>query len=133
MQLRPAESADDKGGAPACSKATAGLAMLGIRARATGEDAAVTHVLEGGAAQAAGIAAGDVIVAVDGLRAGRAGLDALLAKRRPGERLRIHAFRRDELMSFDVRLRRASADVCVLTESASGRRLRERWLGPRRG
>jgi len=129
MQLRPAESAQDKGGAPAGSQAIAGLAMLGIHARASGEDAAVTHVLEGGAAQAAGIAAGDVIVAVDGLRPGKAGLEALLAKRRPGERVRIHAFRRDELMRFEVALARAQADTCVLAESASGKRPRERWLG----
>jgi predicted metalloprotease with PDZ domain len=133
MQLRPPESAEDKGGAPARSKATGGLAMLGIRARAQGEDAAVTHVLDGGAAQAAGIAAGDVIVAMDGLRPGKAGLDALLAKRRPGERLRIHAFRRDELMSFELRLGRAQADTCVLSELPGANRLRERWLGRRRG
>ena len=133
MELRPAESAQDKGGAPARTKATAGLAMLGIRARTQGDDAGVTHVLEGGAAQGAGVAAGDVIVAVDGLRPGQAGLDAALAKRRPGERVVIHAFRRDELMTFDAQLRRAEADTCVLAESAGGKRLRERWLGRRRG
>jgi predicted metalloprotease with PDZ domain len=134
MELRPAESAEDKGGKPARSKKIAGLAMLGIRARAQGDDTAVTHVLEGGAAQEAGIAAGDLIVAVDGLRPGRAGLDAALARRRPGERVGIHAFRRDELMTFDARLRRADPDTCVLAESAgTRRRLLERWLGPRRG
>jgi predicted metalloprotease with PDZ domain len=133
MELRPPESPQDKGGRPARSKSAAGLAMLGIRARAHDDDTAVTHVLEGGAAQGAGIAAGDVIVAVDGLRPGQAGLDAALAKRRPGERVVIHAFRRDELMTFDVQLRRAEADTCVLAESAGGKRLRERWLGPRRG
>jgi predicted metalloprotease with PDZ domain len=133
MELRPPESPQDKGGRPARSKSAAGLAMLGIRARAHDHDAAVTHVLEGGAAQGAGIAAGDVIVAVDGLRPGQAGLDAALAKRRPGERVVIHAFRRDELVTFDARLGRAQADTCVLAESAGGKRLRERWLGPRRG
>jgi predicted metalloprotease with PDZ domain len=133
MQLRAPESAQDKGGKPAASKATAGLAMLGARARAERDDAAVTHVLDGGAAQAAGIAAGDVVVAVDGLRPGRGGLDALLAKRRPGERVAIHAFRRDELMSFDVELGRAHTDTCVLTQSADGKRLFKRWLAPRRG
>lgn len=129
MQLRPAESAEDKGGKPSAAKSVAGLALLGVRARAERDDAAVTHVLEGGAAQAAGIAAGDTIVAVDGLRPGKAGLDAALAKRRPGERVAIHAFRRDELMSFEVELGRAHADTCVLAESAGGNRLRERWLG----
>jgi predicted metalloprotease with PDZ domain len=134
MELRPAETAQDKGGRPARSKSAAGLAMLGIRARVQGDDTAVTHVLEGGAAQEAGIAAGDLIVAVDGLRPGHAGMDAVLARRRAGERVRIHAFRRDELMSFQARLRRAEADTCVLTESAGGRaRLLGRWLRPRGG
>jgi predicted metalloprotease with PDZ domain len=134
MELRPAESAQDKGGKPARSKNAAGLAMLGIRARAQGDDTAVTQVLEGGAAQKAGLAAGDVIVAVDGLRPGPAGLDPVLAKRHPGESVTIHAFRRDEMIAFEVRLKRAHADTCVLAESADGRaRLRERWLRPRRG
>src|SRR5437660_246913 len=131
MELRPAESAQDKGGKPARSKNTAGLALLGIRARAQGDDTAVTHVLEGGAAQESGIAAGDLIVAVDELRPGQTGLDAVLARRRAGERVRIHAFRRDELRSLEVRARRADADTCVLSESASARaRLPERWLRP---
>jgi len=131
MRLRPAESAEDKGGKPAASEKIAGLAMLGVRARAERDDAVVTHALEGGAAQAAGIAAGDVIVAVDGLRPGKAGLDALLAKRRSGEAIVIHAFRRDELMSFEARLGRAPADTCVLAESRGANALRERWLAPR--
>jgi len=131
MELRPAESGEDKGGKPARSKNAAGLAMLGIRVRAQGGDTGVTHVLEGGAAQEAGIAAGDVIVAVDGLRPGQAGLDPALAKRQPGESVTIHAFRRDEMMTFEVRLKRADADTCVLAESAGARqKLLERWLRP---
>jgi len=134
MELRPAESGEDKGGKPARSKNAAGLAMLGIRARVQGDDTAVTQVLEGGAAQEAGIAAGDLIVAVEGLRPGQTGLDAVLARRRAGERVGIHAFRRDELMRFEARLARADADTCFLTESSGARRkLLERWLGPRRG
>ena len=76
----------------------------------------------------------DLIVAVEGLRPGRAGLDAALARRRAGERVGIHAFRRDELVSFEVQLARADADTCVLTESDGARaRLLKRWLRPRRG
>src|SRR2546426_2827330 len=134
MELRPPESSSDKGGKRARSKNISGLAMLGIRARAENGDRAVTHVLEGGAAQEAGIAVGDVIVAVEGLRPGRVGLDGALAKRRTGERLTIQAFRRDELMSFEVRLKRAEADTCVLAEAPGARgRLLDRWLGTRRG
>jgi predicted metalloprotease with PDZ domain len=129
MVLRPAESSSDKGGRPAGSKDAAGLAMLGAAARASGEDAVLTHVLGGSAAQEAGMAAGDAIVAVDGLRPGRGGLDAVLAKRRAGERIAIHAFRRDELLKFDVRLRPAPADTCVLSELPGARaRMLGRWL-----
>jgi predicted metalloprotease with PDZ domain len=129
LALRPAESSSDKGGRPASSKDTAGLAMLGVLARADGNDTVVTHVLDGGAAREAGIAAGDAIVAVDGLRPGRAGLDAALARRRPGDRVAIHAFRRDELLEFEVRLKPAPADTGVLSELPGPRaRLLGRWL-----
>jgi predicted metalloprotease with PDZ domain len=135
MDLRPAESSSDKGGKPAASKDAGPRAALGVRTRSDGKDLVVTHVLEGSEAQAAGLAAGDVMVALDGLRPGRDGLDAMLAKRRPGENVTLHAYRRDELMSFDVRLGRAGADTCVLVESPGGSRrgLLERWLGKRRG
>ncbi len=134
MELRPAESSSDKGGKAASSNALARRAALGIRTRGEGKDLAVTHVLDGGAAQEAGLAAGDVLVALEGLRPGQGGLDAMVAKRRPGESVVVHAFRRDELMSFEVSLKRAGADTCVLTESGGGSRRRplERWLGKRR-
>jgi predicted metalloprotease with PDZ domain len=103
--------------------------MLGVRARADGNDTVVTHVLDGGAAREAGIAAGDAIVAVDGLRPGRAGLDAVLARRRPGERVAIHAFRGDVLLEFDMRLKPAPADTCVLSELPGAKaRMLGRWL-----
>jgi predicted metalloprotease with PDZ domain len=131
MALRPAESSSDKGGRPAGSKSTGGLAMLGAALRAEGSEVQVTHVFDGGAALEAGLAAGDAIVAVDGVRPGRGGLDAALAKRRPGERVAVHAFRRDELLSFDVRLKRAALDTCVLTQSPGARaRMLKRWLKP---
>ena len=129
LALRPAESSSDKGGRPARSKDTAGLAMLGVLARADGNDTVVTHVFDGGAAREAGIAASDAIVAVDGLRPGHAGLDAALARRRPGDRVAIHAFRRDELLEFDVRLKPAPADTGVLSELPGPRaRPLGRWL-----
>jgi predicted metalloprotease with PDZ domain len=135
MDLRSAESSSDKGGKPAASNEAAPRAALGVRARTEGKDLVITHVLEGGPALEAGLAAGDVVVAIDGLRPGQGGLDAALAKRRPGDRLTVHAFRRDELMTFNVRAKRTPADTCVLTESLarSSRRLLEQWLGRRRG
>jgi predicted metalloprotease with PDZ domain len=129
MVLREAESSSDRGGKPSGSKGAPGLAMLGVAARSDGHLTVVTHVRDGGAAQEAGIAAGDAIVAVDGLRPGRGGLDAMLGKRHERERIVIHAFRRDELLEFAVELKGAPLDTCVLSEmpGARGRAL-ERWL-----
>ncbi|MBI3607624.1 MAG: M61 family metallopeptidase [Nitrospirae bacterium] len=114
--LRPAESATDKGGKPA-GKPESALAerpVLGVRLGEDGHEAALTHVLEGGAAQMAGLAAGDLIVAVDGIRATRANLDALIGRLTVGATIRLHAFRRDELMEFTATLQPPPADTCVL-------------------
>ena len=130
MVLRPAESSSDKGGKRAASEAAA-LARrpaLGARTRAEGKDLVVTHVLDGGAAQAAGLAAGDVIVAIDGVRV--SGLDPVLDKRRAGDEIALHAFRRDELRVFRARLRASPRDTCVLSlKSATAAAPLRRWLG----
>ncbi len=132
-ELRAAESSADAGGKPAKARGAAGLAMLGMRVRSEHGDALITHVLDGGAAQRAGISAGDVIVAIDGLRPVDACVEALLARRRPGERVALHVFRRDELLRFEVTLARPAADTCVLVALASGKVARRRWLRARRG
>ena len=71
-----------------------------------GNDVKLAQVHEGGAAHRAGLSAGDVLVAIDGLRvAGNpANLDVLLGRYPVGASVEIHAFRRDELMTFTARL-----------------------------
>jgi len=134
MALRHAESSSDRGGKPAGSTSASGLAMVGALVRSDGDEVVLSHVFDDGAAREAGLAAGDAVVAVDGLRPGRGGLDAMLAKRRAGETVTIHAFRGDELMSFDVRLKAAPVDTCVLSELAgAGARPLARWLGGAHG
>jgi predicted metalloprotease with PDZ domain len=129
LDLRAAESSADRGGKPANPADGPEKAALGIRTRQDGAEIVVTGVVEGGAAQLAGLAAGDTIVALDGLRLERGGVDAALARRRPGERVAIHAFRRDELLRFDAQLARAPADTCVLSEQPGAKaRLLDRWL-----
>jgi predicted metalloprotease with PDZ domain len=137
MEVRPAESSADRGGRPAAQRAAA-LAervVLGARTGGDGADLKLTHVLDGGPAQAAGLAAGDVIVALDGLRVTPRTFDALLARRRPGDAVRVHAFRRDELHERVVRLAAAPLDTCVLRFAAkagpAALRLRHGWLGGR--
>ena len=68
-----------------------------------GADCKLTQVHEGGAAHRAGLSAGDILIALDGLRVGGA-LDTMLARYKVGDTVAVHAFRRDELMTFQVTL-----------------------------
>ena len=106
---------------------------LGAKLAAGNGETRLANVYDGGPAQRAGLSAGDVLVALDGLKVGASGLDAMLARRRAGERVEIHAFRRDELMRFDVELAAAPADKVALKPvarpSAAALRLRRGWLG----
>lgn len=113
--LRPADSSGDKGGKPG-GKNGKPRVVLGVR---TGDDAGgakLLSVFDGGAAQQAGLAAGDVVIAVDGLRVNNSSLDKVIASYAPGDRVQIHVFRRDELMTFTVVLQTALADTCYLAD-----------------
>ena len=105
---------------------------LGVRTSAEGDFPRLANVYDGGPAQAAGLSAGDVLVALDGLRLTAASLDRLLARRRSGDRVSLHAFRRDELMCFEVELAGALPDTARLTleDDAEAARLsvRKAWL-----
>ena len=82
-----------------------------------GANTRLTQVHEHGAAHRAGLSAGDVLVALDGLRvAGTpSNLDALLSRYLVGDTVQVHAFRRDELMTFDVTLQGDRAACVTLT------------------
>lgn len=106
---------------------------LGAKVAATGAEVKLVNVFDDGPAQRAGLSAGDVLVAMDGLRVTGAGLDGLLARRKPGERVEVHAFRRDELMRFDVELGEPEADTVTLglvgKPTALAAMRRRGWLG----
>lgn len=135
MELRPAESASDLGGRRAKGKIEflSRRPVLGVRLVEGGGEAKLQYVSDGGAAQQAGLAAGDVLVAIEGLRVTHANLEQLLSAHAVGERVRVHAFRRDELMEFAVTLQAPPADTCVFTlmDPVEGavRAQRAAWLG----
>jgi len=69
-----------------------------------GADCKLSAVHDGGAAQQAGLSANDLLVAIDGLRVSGnpSNVEGLLSRYRVGDTVQVHAFRRDELMAFDV-------------------------------
>ena len=77
-------------------------------------DARLSQVFDGGAAQAAGLSAGDIVIAVDGLRVTGATLERRIKGHAVGDRLALAVFRRDELMQFEVTLQAMGAQVCSL-------------------
>jgi predicted metalloprotease with PDZ domain len=108
------------------------FALLGCRF-AGGTEGRVSQVFDGSAAQLAGLSAGDQVVALDGLRASGARLDSLLTRYQPGDRVELLAFRRDQLLRFELHLaRRPPAKWKLLVEpnaTAGVKRLRTGWLG----
>jgi predicted metalloprotease with PDZ domain len=135
LAMRPARNGDDRGGfstqAPAAT--TARRADMGWRVAAGGE-AKLATVYTDGAAEAAGLAAGDVIVAIDGLRATAKSANALAGARRAGERIALHVFRRDELFTTTLVASAAPADTAEIraASSAAQKSALKRWLGARR-
>jgi predicted metalloprotease with PDZ domain len=107
-----------------------GKPSLGVRLRG-GADCALATVHEGSAAQKAGLSAGDVLIALDGLRVTGGNIDALLSRYQPGANVEVHAFRRDELRVTQVKLdgpEVARYKLAVSDNRPAARKARERWL-----
>jgi predicted metalloprotease with PDZ domain len=135
LNLRVARSGDDRGGKPAKEPMASDarpLCWLGVKL-APGAEAKLQHVYTGGPAEQAGLAGGDTVVAIDGLRASPESIRNLLRRRKAGETLTVHAFRRDELFTATLTLAEAPRDTCWLTLSATigdeVRARRDAWLG----
>jgi len=86
--------------------------------------AKLTQVHEGGAAHQAGLSALDIVIAIDGLRVNGnpSNVDALLSRYRVGDRVAVHAFRRDELMAFDVTLQGDRVPGITLAPAVAGKK-----------
>ncbi|MGB8599006.1 MAG: PDZ domain-containing protein [Burkholderiales bacterium] len=130
-ELRGAESATDKGGKPASNPSRV---RVTLGAKISGNKEAKVHqVYDGGAAQSAGLSADDCIIAVDGLRVNANSLEKILGRKSPGDIVVMLAFRRDELMAFDVTLQATPKDTCSLAlrdkPSPKMLGLRKAWLG----
>ncbi|CAM5540422.1 M61 family metallopeptidase [Eoetvoesiella caeni] len=95
-------------------QAASKLPSLDVRTRSAHGETQLATVFEGGAAHRAGLCAGDIVVAVNGLRVPENGLDRLLQAYRPGDTITIHVFRRDELRAFEAILAEPEKTECTL-------------------
>jgi len=111
--VRSAASAADRGGFTSSQTTPPARIDLGVRLAAEGE-ARIVSVLNGSAAHDGGLAAGDVIVAVEGLRVHAKSFDVRIQRATPGQGLRIHFFRRDEMRTTEVAAAPARPDTCEL-------------------
>lgn len=128
VNLRAAQGAKDRGGKPAAG--TSARSGIGAKVNA---DMKLAHVYADGAFERAGLAAGDQLVALDGLRATSDALRVLLERRAPGTTVHVHAFRRDELHEHAVTLMPPAADTAWLVPDPvaphDAVERRRAWLG----
>ena len=110
-KLRKASSREDKGGK---SSSQDPGPWLGATLVEQNGKSVFTTVANGGPAEAAGVAPGDVAVALDGIALTAANGDRRLRSYRNGDKLELVVFRGDELLKMKVRLAEAPASTCYL-------------------
>ncbi|MCW9024693.1 MAG: PDZ domain-containing protein [Gammaproteobacteria bacterium] len=130
--LRPATDSDDIGGKPITSNIHKTPVTLGARIVENIAGAMLSHIFDNSASMQAGLAAGDVVIALNGIQVNKANIEKIINTYTIGDKLKVHAFRRDELMEFDLILQNAPEDTCVflekntITEDES--KLQDAWL-----
>ncbi len=131
QHFRPAINNQDRGGEQSLQKAAIQQLCVdwGMRVKNT----QITHIFDYGSAQQAGLASGDEIIAINGLRADN-NIDTLLSRYQPGDMLTLHIFRRDELLEKSLILQLPQENVCdlYLQENATTeqQQYRQHWLHP---
>jgi len=131
LEMRASAGGDDRGGAPRAANGE--LLTLGVSVRDREHGLELVNVLEGGAAERAGLNPGDVLVAVDRLRVTGRNLARRLARYESGERVTASVFRGDELLEVGLVLKPAPQDTCYLAirdaADAKAAERRRAWLG----
>ena len=109
----------DKGKAITLSSALPALAQcgvsLGVRTQTDVLGCKLHTVYQGGAAAEAGLAGGDIILAINGLRI--KDLDSALSGYQAGDKIAVHILRREYLLQFEIILSNKPLDTCYLQHS----------------
>jgi predicted metalloprotease with PDZ domain len=129
--LRQAEGPADSGGTPPTPGEP--RLTLGASYEAHGSGIRLSSVFEAQPAEAAGLAPGDIIVALDRLQASVDSIGARLGRYEAGDELSVSYFRGDELHETTLGIAAAPEDTCYIgidaaaTPDALARR--RAWLG----
>lgn len=114
--LRATTSVDDKGGSSLKEDNQKNPAPISFGARFSEDKlgAKITQVFSDESAEHAGLSAGDIIIAINYLQVKKSTIDKVIASYQEDDEFNIHAFRRDELKEFTVRLKSAELTTCYL-------------------
>jgi len=118
MQWDSADHAGDNGSVAAVTPGKSVRAYLGVKTAPDSLGLRVVNVFDGGPAQQAGLAGGDVLIALDGLKMTE--LDKALSRYRPGETVSLHVFRRDQLLLREACLQEQPLCSCRLQLQEGG-------------
>ncbi len=113
FRVRPAISAEDLGGYCAEPAAAYARPSLGATIEQQPSGLRLTRVIAGGAAQTAGLSAGDILVAIDGERTTTKNIARILGRATEAA-VDLYFFRRDRLLSSKLPIVPAVADTCEL-------------------
>ena len=129
--LRAAISETDTGGKPMPDDKKIPV-YLGIKTRAISGLRRIDQVFDASGAQDAGVSAGDILVAIDGIRVTAKNYPDLLHRLETGSRVAVAVFRRDVLMDFEVEIKAAPKTICYLVADENAaentRARRAAWL-----
>lgn len=115
LQLRPAIDAADQGkSSKTLPDPVDAKPVLGARWTVENGFARLSHVLDGGAAQAAGLSAGDRLIALNDIQLPSDKVAQRIAQLPIDQPAMLHVFRRDELMAITLTPQLAPSDTVTL-------------------
>lgn len=132
LHMRSQESAADAGGTRG-RRESPPRAWLGLKTKSAEGRVRISHVVADSPAQAAGLSAGDELLALAGRRVTPENWEAVFDRAAPGADLVCHVFRDHQLMQVVCQPVPAPRDTCYLTldpevDAATAAR-RNAWLG----
>lgn len=132
LNLCPTTSVDKKGGKESDCKNLRDEVSIGARFINNNLGAKLAQIFTNESAEIAGLAAGDVIIAINNIQTTKSNIENIIKGYVAGDKLIVHAFRRDELKEFNVTLKEAELTTCYLQaddkESKEIKNKKNNWL-----